>query len=335
MESKKLKFLFIGIVIGAMLMFIGTYSYNNLFGVDVRSISESEQDHGNDINEAHEGEEPSEHEDIVNLSDEEIKELGIVIKKVESKKLMHFDNFTGEIVPNPEKLVHIVPRFAGIVREVYIQMGDRVKKGDLIAIIESNESLVTYEVKSSLDGVVLELHMTPGELIGDHSHAVTIADLRSVWVELNVYQKDLMNIKINQKTKIYLDKIENEIESKISYISPIVNKETRTAIARAKLNNVNGYWKPGMFISAKVLTKNVEVECAVELDAIQNFEGRKVVFVKEGNSFRPQPVTIGMTNGKYVQILTGLNKDDNYISEGAFVIKSELLKESFGGGHNH
>jgi membrane fusion protein, heavy metal efflux system len=335
MESKKLNFLFVGIVIGAMLLFFGTYIYNNILGEDVQNISESEQHQDNDLNDDHKGEEPSEDEDIVNLSDAEIKELGIVIKKVETKKLMHFDNFTGEIVPNPEKLVHIVPRFAGVVREVYIEMGDRVKKGDLIAIIESNESLVTYEVKSSIDGVVLELHMTPGEMIGDHSHAVTIADLRSVWVELNVYQKDLMNIKINQKAKIYLDKIENGIESKIFYISPIVNKETRTAIARAKLNNNSGYWKPGMFISAKVLTENNEVKHAVELDAIQNFEGRKVVFVKEGNSFRPKPVTIGMRNGKYAQILTGLKADDNYISEGAFVIKSELLKESFGGGHNH
>ncbi|MDZ7765847.1 MAG: efflux RND transporter periplasmic adaptor subunit [Melioribacteraceae bacterium] len=90
-----------------------------------------------------------------------------------------------------------------------------------------------------------------------------------------------------------------------------------------------------MFITAKVLTDFIEVDQAVTLNAIQNFEGQKVVFVKDGEGFRPQPVTIGKTNTKYAEVLSGLNTGQNYIAEGAFVIKSELLKESFGGGHGH
>jgi len=283
----------------------------------------------------HSDEEDEHGEEIVTLSNNEIEELGIVIEKVGSKKLKQYNDLTGEIVPNPEKLVHIVPRFAGIVRKVNIEIGDKVKKDEVIAIIESNESLVTYEVKSSMDGVILDLHMTPGELMGDHEHVVTIADLSYVWAELNVYQKDLMKIKLNQKANVYFNKIDNGVMAKIFYISPTLDEETRTATARVKLNNKDGYWKPGMFIAAQVLTNSVSVKHVVTLNAIQNYEGDKVVFLKEGESFRPQTVTVGLVNGKYAEILTGLNDGDIYISEGAFVIKSELLKESFGGGHNH
>ena len=171
--------------------------------------------------------------------------------------------------------------------------------------------------------------------MGYHYHVVTIADLHYGWAELNVYQKDLMKIKVNQNAVIYFDKIENGVSSKIFHLSPTLDEVTRTATARVRLNNKNGYWKPGMFISAQVLTKSINVEHAVTLNAIQNYEGGKVVFVKDGLSFIAHPVTVGMQNRKYAEILTGLHEGDVYVSEGAFVIKSELLKESFGGGHNH
>lgn len=329
MENKnKLLFLFIGIVIGALSMLAGIYLFDNGMPEENNIVTEVENSERNKTDEHAD-------EEIVKLNDDEIKELGIVISEVGFQKLRLHSDLTGEIVTDPYKLAHIVPRFSGIVKNVYKEIGDRIKKDEVIAVIESNESLVTYDVKSSIDGVVLELHMTPGELIGDDKHVVTVADLRSVWAELNVYQKDLMNIKVGQNAQVYFDEIENAVNGKIFYLSPTVDQHTRTATARVRLNNNSGYWKPGMFITAKVLTECLNVEYAVTLNAIQNFEGQKVVFVKEGEGFRPQPVTIGKINTKYAEVLSGLHKGDTYIAQGAFVIKAELLKESFGGGHNH
>jgi cobalt-zinc-cadmium efflux system membrane fusion protein len=269
------------------------------------------------------------------MSNAEMDELGIELDQVGPKNLQMHVDLTGEVVPDPDKLAHIVPRFAGVVKKVYKEIGDNVKKDEVIAVIESNESLVTYDVKSSIDGVVLNLHMTPGELIGDENHIVTIADLSSVWAELNVYQKDLNEIRVGQTAYVYFNEIEEAVKGKIFYLSPTIDKHTRTATARVRLNNSSGNWKPGIFVTAKVLTDLEKVEQAVTLNAIQNYEGQKVVFVKDGDSFRPQPVTIGKTNTKYTEILSGLHKDQTYIAEGAFIIKSELLKESFGGGHAH
>ncbi|MBU1100563.1 MAG: efflux RND transporter periplasmic adaptor subunit [Bacteroidetes bacterium] len=336
MDNKnKLLFLIVGIVLGALAMLIGTYIFDTDTHEGGTHASAMELNHSEEADE-HEGE-TNEHagEEIVKLTDEEIKELGIIVSVVESQQLQLHSDFTGEIVPDSYKLAHIVPRFGGIVKVVYKEIGDKVQKDEVIAIIESNESLVTYEVKSSISGVVLDLHMTPGELIGDDKHIVTVADLSSVWAELNIYQKDLRKVKVGQHADVYFDVVENAVNAKVFYLSPTVSEETRTATARLRLNNNNGYWKPGMFITAELLTDYVNVEQAVTLNAIQNFEGQKVVFVKEGEGFEPRPVTIGKTNTKYAEILTGLNKGDSYIAQGAFVIKSELLKESFGGGHGH
>ncbi|NOX66309.1 MAG: efflux RND transporter periplasmic adaptor subunit, partial [Chlorobi bacterium] len=238
---------------------------------------------------------------------------------------------TGEVVPNPYNVAHIVPRFAGIVKVVYKKIGDKVKKGDIIAVIESNESLVQYDVKSLINGTILELHMTPGELIGDEKHIVTIANLKNVWAELNVYQKDLGDVKVGQKVEITSPHSKTLLKGKLFYISPIVDEATRTAVARVKLDNTKGIWKPGMFVSARVFTSSKTVDIAVPKNAVQILDEQKIVFVKSEKGFGPQVVTIGIENSKSVEILDGLHVGDKYVAKGAYTFKSEILKESFGG----
>ena len=84
--------------------------------------------------------------------------------------------------------------------------------------------------------------MTPGELIGDDEHAVTIVDLSSVWAELNVYQKDLNTIKVGQGVQVSYDD-DNLFPGEIFYLSPIVDDHTRTTAARVRLSNTSGIWK--------------------------------------------------------------------------------------------
>lgn len=325
--ENKIKYIYMisGVVIGVGIMLIISALFTGKSSTELSAAARYQEQHGDD----------KDAEESIKLTDSEMKELGIILDTVGPQKLQMHTDLTGEIVPDPDKVVHIIPRFTGVVKNVYMEIGDRVKKNEVIAVIESNESLVTYEVKSSIKGIVQELHMTPGELVGDDKHVVTIANLNSVWAELNVYQKDLDKIKTGQSAQVYFNRKDNAANGKIFYLSPTVDEHTRTAIARVRLNNSNGLWKPGMFITATVLTDFAEVSKAVTFNSIQNFEGQKVVFVREDNGFRPRPVTIGKSNTKYIEVLNGLNSGQTFVAEGAFVIKSELLKESFGGGHGH
>ncbi len=342
MENKnKFIFLFIGIVIGVFVALAGSYLFDN--GItesrhgDAHEANESEHEHdeadGHDESEAH-GEEEG-HSEAINISDKVMKEFGIELQTAGEGKVAVHKDLTGEIVPNPYNVAHIVPRFAGIVKGVYKRIGDNIKKGDKIATIESNESLVTYNVISSIDGTILELHMTPGELIGDDKHIVVVANLNNVWAELSIYQQDLGKIKIGQNVEITSLHSNTVFNGKLFYISPTVNEATRTAFARVKLNNSKGIWKPGMFISGSVLTNYKDVKIAVPINAVQILDGERVIFVNSSEGFRPQVVTLGIENNNLVEVIDGLHVGDEYVSKGAYTFKSEILKESFGGGHAH
>ena len=283
-----------------------------------------------------EGHDEHSDEEIVKMSAEELKEFGIVLNTAGPSAIQMHTDLSGEIKPDPRTIAHMIPRFDGIVKKVHKAIGDSVKKGEVLATIESNESLVKYDVTSAIDGTVIDMHMTPGELVnGDSNHEITVANLKTVWAELGVYQKDLSIISIGQTVIISAGHEIYETKGKISYISPIIDEATRTATARVSLDNNTGKWKPGMFVTAEVLTLEQEVPLAVAKNAIQSFEGRAVVFVQDKEGFRPQPVTVGIQNDKAVQILSGLHAGETYIAKGAFTIKAELMKESFGGGHGH
>jgi len=323
MENKnKLTFLFVGIIIGALVVFAGYEILGNRTVNENSTHTMQNNDHES-IND--------EHSEIIKITDKVRKEFGIEIRTAKAGKIIIHKDLTGEIVPNPYKVAHIIPRFAGIVKNVYKRIGDHVKKGDKIATIESNESLVQYDVTSSINGTIINLHMTPGELIGDDKHIAVIANLKNVWAELNVYQKDLGEVKVGQTVEIASPHSNSIFKGKLFYLSPIVNEATRTAIARVKLNNYKGIWKPGMFVSGKVFTSYKQVDVAVPPNSVQILEGQKVIFVKEEDGFRPQIVTLGLENSKLVEVLDGLHVGDKYVAKGAYTFKSEILKESFGG----
>ena len=269
--------------------------------------------------------------DRVKITPEELQEFGIRLAKAGPGMLEIHRDLTGEIRPDPERMAHMVPRFPGIVLEVRKRIGDRVKEGEVLAVLESNESLTPYEVRSLIKGTVIEMHLSRGEMVSDAEHAFVVADLGTVWANLNVYQIDLPYIKVGQKAIVEDVEGSTRAEGVISYVSPIVDDETRTATARVILPNADGRWRAGMFVTAQVITERVRPEIVVPKTALQTYQNQTVVFVKDGDVFRPQPVKVGRTNLTSAEILEGLLPGQVYAAEGGFTLKAELLKESFGG----
>ncbi|MHB2154645.1 efflux RND transporter periplasmic adaptor subunit [Calditrichota bacterium GD2] len=280
-------------------------------------------------------EENHEEEQIVTISPEEMKEFGVELAKAGAGNLQLHVNLPGEIVIPPDNLAHIHPRFPGIVKKVLKHIGEHVKKGETLAIVESNESLVEYQIKSLIDGTIVEKHLTLGEVVTDRNHGFLIANLNTVWVYLQVYQKDLPYVKEGQKVVIFAGPGLPRVEGVIDYISPIIDEVTRTAKARVVLPNPKGIWKPGLFVTGRIITKDLQVDVLVPKTALQTLADETVIFVKTDEGFEPRPVEIGKENEENVEIIHGLNPGEIYVRKGGFTLKAELLKSEFGDGHGH
>lgn len=282
-------------------------------------------------------EEPAE-ASVINISEEEIAEFDIIIGKAGPGKLQVHITVPGEVVIPPDNLAHIHPRFPGMVKEVKKHIGDRVREGEILAIIESNESLTDYQLKSLISGTIVEKHITRGEMVeADMSpHGFVVADLSVVWVYLNLYQKDLPYVKKGQKVTISLGPGLEETAGKINYISPIIDQTTRTAKARVVLPNPKGIWKPGLFVNGSIITDEFTAQIAIPKTAIETLENKPCVFVKSDEGFKPRFITSGRENHTFIEILGGLTEGESYIAKGGFTLKAELQKEMFGDDeHGH
>ena len=277
----------------------------------------------------------AEHRELVQLPDSVLAEFGIAVDTAGPGIVRQHRDLTGEIVIDPDRLAHIIPRFPGIVKSVRKKIGDRVRAGETLAVIESNESLSPYEVTSLIDGTVIEMHLTKGEAVNDNSHDIIVADLSYVWADLSVYQKDLEHLAVGQKATLSIGGNIPDFTGRIAYISPTLSEVKRTATARVIVANPQGHWRPGLFINAEVITAAAEVPLAIPKTALESFENQTVVFVKTGDGFTPQSVKIGRENHTTVEILAGLEKGERYVSKGGFTLKAELEKNAFGDGHGH
>jgi membrane fusion protein, heavy metal efflux system len=192
-----------------------------------------------------------------------------------------------------------------------------------------------YDMRSPISGTVVQKHLTLGEKIDSSTDAFTIANLGNVWVNLTVYQKDLDKIELNQPVTIFSKSKIPKGSGKVEYISSFLDESTRTATARVVLENESKIWKPGMFVLAKVSVGEQNIPTRIFRAAIQMMNGQEVVFIKEGNSFHPVAVTLGRKDDNFIEVLSGLEDSQEYVKKNGFVLKAELEKESFGGGHNH
>lgn len=285
----------------------------------------------------HEGrdEEHAKEERLVNLTPAELEEFGIEIIPAGSGTIETYVTLPGEVQPNADRLAHIVPRYSGIATEVRAQIGDVVEKGQVLAIIESDESVALYELKTLIPGTVIQKHITLGEACSRENDTYIIADLSTVWVDLTVHQRDLARVHLGQDALIHTRDGPPDASGKIRYVTPLVDRQTRTATARVVLPNHDGKWRPGMFVTARVLVEKTLVPVAVPHTAYHTVDGQTVVFVQTERGFRPQAVTLGRLGETSVEVVSGLAPGDRYASRGGFTLKAELEKAAFDEGHAH
>jgi cobalt-zinc-cadmium efflux system membrane fusion protein len=200
---------------------------------------------------------------------------------------------------------------------------------------EPDTALTRYEIRAPFSGEVIERHIVRGEMLKEDSQAFVVADLGSVWVNLTVYQKYLLSVHVGQTVRISPGKGMEEKTGVISYVSPLIEEATRTATARVVLDNEDGQLRPGLFVTAVIISGELEVDVAVERTALTEIDGNTVVFIETDDGFAPREVKTGRYDETLVEITEGLSAAEAYVAKGVFSLKSELEKETFGDGHGH
>jgi len=274
-----------------------------------------------------------EHSDGVTLNDAKVAAAGIELLKAGPAKLRDTIVLNGMIQPNQEALVQVSPRFPGIVREVNRRVGEAVNKNDLLAKVESNQSLTIYDLRSPIAGTIIDRQVSLGEYVTEQKAAFTVADLSTVWVDLSVFRRDMKRVRVKDKVLIDAGDGGEPIEAAISYISPVGSADTQSSLARVIVSNAEQRLRPGLFVTAKLILSAKDVPVAVRLSALQTIENRTVVFVREGDKFQPRDVELGERDGESVDVLFGVTDGETYAAKNSFIVKAELAKGS--ATHDH
>ena len=197
--------------------------------------------------------------------------------------------------------------------------------------------LTRYAIRAPIAGTVINREISIGEKVADDKEVFIIADLSSVWIDLEVPQKSLPCVGKGDKVMVITQTGHPSAEGIVSYISPIVGEQTRTSMARIILSNPRGEWRPGLFVTAELTIDEETVPLLISKAAVQRLDGETVVFVETEEGFESRPVATGRSNSTHLEVLSGLDKGETYVVKGAFSLKAKIITSDLDAhaGHGH
>lgn len=231
----------------------------------------------------------------------------------------------GTVRPNAERVREVVARFPGYVKTVSKAVGDPVSRGEVLATIESNESLQTYPVLAPMSGTVTAREADPGEQAGSEV-LFSITDLSTVWIELSLFPADVVRVRRGQRVEIASVDGRLRGSGEIELVGALGQSASQTLTARVTLANRERQWTPGLFVNGTVELGRDPVPVAVAASALQRLDGVDTVFVPVAGGYAARRVRTGRVDDEGIEIVDGLQAGETYVAAGSFVIKAELGK---------
>lgn len=259
------------------------------------------------------------------------REAGVVIDVAGPATLVETLPLYGRIVPDPARHRAVSARFPGLIRSVRKQPGDTVRAGEMLATIESNQSLEVYAVTAPIAGVVATREANVGEQSGERT-LFTIVDHSAVWAELSVFPSDRARVRPGAAVTIRLADSDSAAEGRIERVD-VQALANQAVTARASLPNPDGRFLPGSFVTAEVAVAERAVPLAVRKSALQPFRDFTVVFQQIGETYEVRMLELGEAHGDWVEVLGGLSPGAHYVTENSYVIKADVEKS--GASHDH
>lgn len=368
-----------------------------------KNSGEDDHDHQEGAEDEHAEAGHGEEEGKLTLSAEQIKAAGIVLAPAGPRQLGTVVSFPGEIRFDEDRTAHVVPRVPGVVESVQANLGQAVRKGQVLAVIASQQisdlrseqqaaqrrlelARLTftreqqlwqdkisaeqdylqarqalqeaeiaqanarqkiaaigsaigaaggnrYELRAPFDAVVVEKHLSVGEVVSEATNAFILSDLSQVWATFAVPPSDLNKVTTGRAVKVSSPDMNAEVDGKVGYVGSLLGEQNRAATVRVTLTNPEGAWRPGLFVNIAVTAQSAQVAVAVPESAVQTLEAQPAVFVRSADGFEAHPVSLGRRDGGYVEITTGLQAGVEVAASGSFTLKSELGKAT--AEHSH
>jgi len=192
-----------------------------------------------------------------------------------------------------------------------------------------------FPLRAPFAGTIIEQHLTMGELVKPEDVPYTVADLGTLWIIIDVHEKQLPRIAVGAAAEVAFDTYPAErFAGRITYLAHVVDDKTRTSPARIEIDNRDGRLRPGMFATATIASPAVDARkgIVVPSDAIQRIHGARVAFVEEApGRYVVRELNVGKESAGAVEVISGLAEGERVVARGAFYLKSTLLKEEVGG----
>jgi RND family efflux transporter MFP subunit len=201
-----------------------------------------------------------------------------------------------------------------------------ISEEQIAALEKTRQPQKTLRILAPQDGFAIEKNVVEGQMVEAGMKIYRLADLGLVWVQADVYEQDLVYIKLGQEATVTLSYLpEREFRGRVTYIYPNVDEKTRTARVRMEFHNPGYFLKPGMFATVRVVA---ELEPAVllipDMAVLRSGEKTTVFAALDGGKFDPRTITLGpqAENDEY-QVLSGLSEGERIVTSGQFLLDSE------------
>lgn len=239
----------------------------------------------------------------------------------------------GLLTPIESRVARVMARFPGPIRRVLAQVGDRVRAGQALAVIESNLSLSDYTVSAPIAGSILARNAAIGAIAGEGTELFEIADLDALWVDLHIFGADTQHIRAGVPVTVTRMSDGVSVETRLERILPGTATASQSTVARATLANVDGLWRPGSAVKARITVAEQPGALVLPLAAVQGFRDWDVVFVRVGDTYEVRPVELGNRDATHVEILSGIKAGDLVVVEQSYLVKADIEKS--GASHDH
>lgn len=273
------------------------------------------------------------HADATTIARDIADAAGIRVAAATSGTIADEHEVQGLLTPVEGRAAQVAARFPGQVLSLAANVGDHVRAGQVLATIESNLSLSSYSVAAPISGVVLARTASIGGIAGEGAPLFEVADLSRLWVDLHIFGSDAGHIVPGAPVVVTRLSDGATATTTLERVLPGTATASQSTVARAVLVNDDGLWRPGSAVKARITVEQQPAALVVPLAALQDMEGREVVFVRDGDRYTAHPVRLGKRDARQVEVLDGLEAGDEVVVEQSYLVKADIGKA--GAAHEH